>query len=93
MNKRHMGSKFDTFLKKEGMHEDIEAQALKRVIALMIEQSLEKEHMTKTEFAHKMHTSRSAVNRMLDPKNTSVTLHSIVKATTLLGKKLQLVAI
>jgi len=90
MKNHHIGSTFDSFLKEESILEEIEAKALKQVIALLLEQTLEKKQMTRTEFAKKMHTSRAAVNRLLDPENTAVTLHSIVKATTALGKKLQL---
>ncbi len=90
MSKKHIGSTFDSFLKEEGILEEIEAKALKKVIALFIQQELDKEQISKTSFAQKMNTSRAAVNRLLDPDNTSITLGSLIKATSTLGKKLQL---
>ena len=91
MKNKNIGSTFDRFLKEEKIFEEVEAKALKRVISLFIEQQLKKDHITKTELAKKMHTSRAAVNRLLDPKNTSVTLNSIVKVMVVLDKKLQVI--
>jgi antitoxin HicB len=90
MSNKHKGSTFDSFLKEEGLLEEAEATAIKRVIAYQLEQVMEKKHLTKSEVAGKMRTSRSALERLLDPKNTSITLYTLVKLARVLGKKLKL---
>ncbi len=86
---KHKGSTFDSFLEEEGLLENAEAIAIKRVIAFELEKAMKKEHVTKTEMAEKMHTSRSALDRLLDPSNTSISLGSLVKVARALGKKLR----
>lgn len=90
MNK-HKGSKFENFLEEEGLFDEAEAIAIKRVIAYELQKTMEKANFSKTEMATKMHTSRSALDRLLDPSNTSITLNTLVKAAHFLGKKLQVV--
>jgi hypothetical protein len=60
-----IGSSFDDFLQDEGML--AEAVAVKCIIAFQLEETMAKEHITKTEMAKRMNTSRSAINRLLDP--------------------------
>ncbi len=86
--KQGIGSSFDDFLEEEGIL--AEAVAVKRVIAYRLEETMEKEHITKTEMAKRMNTSRSAVNRLLDPLNTSITLATIENAVAAMGKRLQI---
>jgi len=86
---KHKGTKFESFLKEEGLLDVAEAIAIKRVIAFELKKNMEKKHVSKTEMANKMHTSRSALDRLLDPSNTSITLNSLVKAAHFLGKKLR----
>lgn len=87
MNK-HKGTTVDSFLEEEGLLEDAEAVAIKRVIAYQLEKKMKKAHLSKTEIAERMGTSRSALDRLLDPGNTSVTLNTLVKAAHFIGKKL-----
>lgn len=87
---KHRGSTLDSFLEEEELLEDVEAVAIKRVIAFELEKAMKKKHYSKTDMAQKLHTSRSALERLLDPENTSVTLRSLVKAAHLVGKKLRL---
>ncbi len=87
MNK-HKGSTFDSFLEDEGLLESTEALAIKRAIAYKLQKTIKKAHLSKTEVAEKMGTSRSALDRLLDPSNTSVTLNTMVKAAHFIGKKL-----
>jgi antitoxin HicB len=89
MNKKRIGSKFDDFLREEGLFDEVEASAIKRVIAFQIEKEMERRHLSKTEMAKRMKTSRAAFERLLDPGNTSVTLHTLGKAASALGKKLR----
>ena len=86
MKKKHIGSNFDEFLKKESLLEHSTAIAVKRVIAWQIEQEMEKQKLTKTSMAKKMHTSRAALNRLLDESDTSLTLITLASAATALGK-------
>jgi len=86
----HIGSTLDDWLTEEAMLEETEARALKSVIAMVIEEQLKTLALSKTALAEKLHTSRAAVNRLLDPNNTSITLHSMVKVMHVLGKKLHI---
>jgi DNA-binding Xre family transcriptional regulator len=88
-NSKHMGSRFDDFLAQEGLEAAVTASAIKRVLAWQMTQAMQKEAVTKTELAVRMKTSRAALNRLLDPENTSVSLHTLEKAATALGKKLE----
>lgn len=85
-----IGSSFDNFLEEEGMLADAEAVAIKRVIAYQIQEAMEKEKISKTEMAKRMKTSRSALTRLLDPLNTSITLATIESAVAALGKRVQI---
>lgn len=85
-----IGTKFDDFLEEEGMLAEAESVAIKRVIAFQLEETMKKEHITKTEMAKRMNTSRTAINRLLDPLNTSITLSTIESAVVAMGKRLQI---
>lgn len=88
MNKRHIGSDFDEFLRQERLLADVEAAAIKKVIARLVERAMAETRITKTEMARRMQTSRAQLDRLLDPRNPSVTLATITKAARVLGKKL-----
>lgn len=88
MNK-HKGSTLDSFLEEEGLLENAEALAIKRVIAFELELEMKRKRYSKTDMAEIMHTSRSALDRLLDPCNSSVTLITLVRAARILGKKLR----
>ncbi len=83
----HSGSTFDSFLEEEGIREEVEAVAVKRVLAWQLEQEMKKQQKTKQEMARELHTSRSQLDRLLDPRNTAVTLETITRAAKVLGKK------
>lgn len=87
MTNKHKGSTFDDFLIEEGIFDDAEVIAVKRVVAYELEQAMLKKHLNKINLAKKMHTSRSALDRLLDPENTSITLNSLVKVAHVLGKR------
>jgi len=88
MPNKHKGSTLDSFLQEEKILEETEAAAIKKIITYQLEQIMEKKHLNKSDMASKMHTSRSALERLLDPKNTSITLYTLVKAARVMGKKL-----
>lgn len=86
----NMNSDFDEFLKDEGIYEETNDIAIKRVIAYQLEQEMKAQNITKTKMAELMNTSRAVVNRLLNPDNSSLTLHTLESATTALGKKLNI---
>ncbi len=88
MNKKHIGSNFDDFLKEENLYEQAQAVAIKRIIAYQITEEMKKKKLTKTEMANRMKTSRAALERLLDPDNASITLFTLECAASALGKKL-----
>lgn len=90
MNNKHIGSDFDDFLKEEGIYEEANDIAIKRVIAYQLEQEMKAQNITKTKMAQMMHTSRAVVNRLLSPDNSSLTLNTLEVATSVLGKKLSI---
>lgn len=90
MNNKYLGSNFDDFLEKEGLLAEVEATAIKRVIAFQIMDMMQKHNLSKTAMAKRMKTSRSSIDRLLDPKNESVTLQTLERAALALGKRLQI---
>ena len=90
MANKHIGSDFDEFLQEEGILAEVEATAIKRVIAYQIQQEMARHKLTKTDLALKMNTSRAALNRLLDPDNVSVTLQTLERAALAVGKKLKI---
>jgi hypothetical protein len=89
MKKEHVGSDFDDFLRDEQLLEAAEATAAKRVIAFQLAQEMRRCRLTKSEMAHRMKTSRPAIDRLLDPANWSVTLSTLERAASAVGKKLK----
>lgn len=90
MNRQNIGSSFDDFLKEEAILEETTAVALKRVIAWQIAAEMKTQHLTKTALAKRMHTSRAALNRLLDDEDASLTLTTLASAAAALGKKVHL---
>jgi len=90
MKNNSIGSSFDDFLTEEGIAEEVEAGAIKKLIAYQLQEVIEKEQLTKTALAAQLYTSRAAVNRLLDPENESITLLTLKRAASVLGKKLRL---
>jgi antitoxin HicB len=87
MGKKNIGGRFDDFLKEEAMLEGATAVALKRVIAWQIAEEMKVQQITKTELAKRMHTSRAALNRLLDEADPSLTLTTLASAAAALGRK------
>jgi hypothetical protein len=83
----HSGSTFDSFLEEEGIRGEVEAVAIKRVLAWQLERAMRKQQKTKQAMAKQLHTSRSQLDRLLDPRNGSVTLDTIARAARALGKR------
>jgi len=89
MNK-HIGSDFDDFLEEEDLLAETEAIAIKRVIAYQVAELMKSQNLSKVAMAKKMKTSRSALDRLLDPKNTSITLQTLERAAHAIGKRLRI---
>jgi hypothetical protein len=87
MSKKHMGSSIDDFIKKEGGFEEAQAQAIKEVVAWQLAQAMKKKKMSKNRMAILLKTSRSQVDRLLDPKN-DITLSSLQRAAAMVGRRL-----
>jgi len=90
MGKKNIGSRFDDFLQEEAILEDATAVALKRVIAWQIAEEMKAQQITKTELAKRMHTSRAALNRLLDDADPSLTLTTLASAAAALGRKVNI---
>jgi antitoxin HicB len=86
----HLGSNFDDFLEEEGILAEVETTAMKRVLAFQIAQLMEEKNLSKTEMAKRMNTSRTALDRLLDPQNDSATLQTLERAALALGKRLHI---
>lgn len=90
MGKKNIGSRFDDFLQEEAILEGVTAVALKRVIAWQIAEEMKAQQITKTELAKRMHTSRAALNRLLDETDPSLTLTTLASAAAALGRKVNI---
>jgi predicted XRE-type DNA-binding protein len=90
MKNKHLGSDFDDFLQDEGLLAEAEATAIKRVLAFQIQKEMEARQLSKSALAKLMNTSRSSLDRLLDPENPSVTLVTMESAAIALGKKLKI---
>lgn len=90
MKKSNVGSSFDSWLREEGIYEDVTAKALKRVLARQVEAAMKEKQISKAEMARLMRTSRAALARLLDPEYDAVTLNTLRKAAVAVGRELRL---
>ena len=86
----HSGSSFDSFLEEEGILDEVDAVAVKRVIAWQLEEAMKAGHISKKTMAARMGTSRSQLDRLLDPENSAVHLQTIARAARAVGKRLRM---
>ena len=86
----HTGSGFDEFLVEEGIFEEVQARALKRALAEQLEEGMVAAKLTKIRMAEQMKTSRSQLDRVLDPDNVSIQLDTLIKAARALGKTVEI---
>lgn len=89
MSKKHVGSSIDDFLKEEGIFEESQAEAIKEVVAWQLGQAMKKKKISKARMATLLKTSRSQVDRLLDPKN-DITLSSLQRAAALVGRRVMI---
>lgn len=90
MAKKNIGTDFDVFLNEEGLLEEATAVAVKRYIAFQVAKKMSETNVSKAEMARRMETSRSALDRLLDPDNSSVTLQTLQSAVEALGGRLKI---
>jgi antitoxin HicB len=83
----HTGSTFDHFLEEEGIRDEVAAVATTRILAWQLEHAMQQQRKTKQAMAKQLRTSRSQLDRLLDPQNVSVTLDTITRAAKVLGKR------
>ena len=88
IEKKHIGSGFDSFLEEEDMLQESEAVAIKRIIAYALKQKMHEDNISINRLAKELETSRTAICRILDPENTSITLNTIEKVAKYLGKRI-----
>ena len=89
MKKRNIGTSFDDFLREDGIYEQVTAAAIKRVLARQISAQMTEQHLTKAAMAKRMQTSRAALDRLLDPGNDSITLNTLFRAASAVGRRIQ----
>lgn len=87
---QHTGSSFDDFLEEDGLLEEVSAKAHKRLLALQLADIMEENHITKTSLAEKLKTSRSQLDRILDPDNSAITIELLERVAHAVGKKLRI---
>ncbi|OEZ01688.1 MULTISPECIES: XRE family transcriptional regulator [Stenotrophomonas] len=86
---KHVGSSFDDFLESEGLLEESEALAVKRVIAWQVAEAMKAGNVSKATLAKRMHTSRSQLDRVLDEADTGLTLDTLSRTATALGYRIK----
>ncbi len=86
--KKSVGSSLDDFLKEEEFFDEAQAQAIKEVIAWQLAEAMKKKNISRRRMATLLKTSRTQVNRLLDPKD-DVTLSSLQRAALLVGRKVR----
>jgi DNA-binding Xre family transcriptional regulator len=89
MKRKHLGSAFEDFLAEDGILEECRAAAIKFKIAHELEKVMSERNISKAEIAKQLKTSRTGVDRLLDPENTSITLKTMAKVANLLGKRIE----
>ena len=90
MKKNNIGSSFDSWLREEGIYQEVTATAIKRVLARQVSAAMKEKNFSKAEMARRMHTSRASLDRLLDPENDAVTLTTLQKAAIVVGRQVRL---
>ena len=90
MSKKHLGSSFEDFLKEEGTFDETTTRAIKRVLAWQIAEVMKANGISKIEMARRMGTSRSQLDRFLDPENDKVLLETVQRAAAAIGRRVSI---
>ena len=86
----HIAESFDSFLREEGINESVRTTAIKRVLAMQLEEAMKQHKLIRIEMARRMRTSRVQLDRLLDPDNDSVTLATLRRAAAIVGREVRL---
>jgi antitoxin HicB len=86
----HVGGNFDDFLKEDGIYEGVQARALKRALAEQLDDAMQSGKLSKVNMAHRMATSRSQLDRVLDPSDLSIQLDTLIKAASAVGRTVEI---
>jgi hypothetical protein len=89
VSKKHIGSSLDDFLKGEVIYEEAQAKAIKEVVAWQLAEAMKKKKISKVRMAALLKTSRTQVDRLLDPKN-DITLSSLQRAAAIVGRRVSI---
>jgi len=90
MSNKRIGTSFEDFLKEEGAFEETTTQAVKRILAWQVSEAMKKNGISKVEMAKRMQTSRSQLDRFLDPNNDKVLLETVQRAASAIGKRVSI---
>jgi hypothetical protein len=90
MKRKNLGSSVDSWLREEGIYEEVTATAIKRVLARQLAAAMKEKRFSKAEMARRMQTSRAALDRLLDPESEAVTLNTLRKAAAVVGREIRL---
>lgn len=85
---KHIGSSFNDFLDEQGTREETQATAIKRVVAWQLAEAMKQGQISKNQMAKTMNTSRSQLDRILDPENDKIQLDTLVSAARAVGRKI-----
>ena len=89
LNRKHIGGSLDDFLKEEGIYEEVRRESAKQLLAFQLLDQMKRKKVTKVALAKRMGTSRSHLDKILDPKNADVTLDTLQRAASALGRRLK----
>lgn len=87
--RNHLGSSIDDFMKEEGIFEEAQAEAIKEVVAWQLDQAMKKRKISKNRMAVLLNTSRTQVDRLLNPKS-DITLSSLQRAAAMVGRRVMI---
>lgn len=87
MVNKYMGSSIDDFMREEGFLEEAQTRAIKEVIAWQLDQAMKERHLSKRRLAQMMNTSRTQVDRVLDPNDGNISLETLQRAAAVLGRR------
>ncbi len=86
----HLGSTLESLLREDGTYAEVKNQTIKSVLAYKLEEAMKAQNLSKARMAERMETSRSQLDRLLDPENEGVTLHTLKRAAAAVGMRLEL---
>ena len=89
MKEKNIGTSFDSWLDEEGIRQEVTTNAIKRVLACQVAATMKKDGLTRAAMAKRMHTSRATLDRLLDAENGSVTLTTLQKAASAVGREVR----